>query len=41
MFMFSPTIRNAGIRWKRPVDRIAVMGQFAVLFEGRFPASVR
>ena len=32
-------IRNAGMRWKRPIDWIAAMGQFAILFEDRFPAS--
>ena len=32
-------IRNAGMRWKRPVDWTAAMGQFAILFEDRFPAS--
>ena len=34
-------IRNAGMRWKRPVEWIAAMGQFAILFEDRFPASAR
>ena len=34
-------IRNAGMRWKRPVDWTAAMGQFAILFEERFPASAR
>jgi putative transposase len=34
-------IRNAGIRWKRPVEWTAAMGQFAILFEDRFPASAR
>ena len=33
-------IRNAGMRWKRPVKWTAAMGQFAILFEDRFPASV-
>ena len=32
-------IRNASMRWKRPIDWIAAMGQFAILFEDRFPAS--
>ena len=32
-------IRNAGMRWKRPVAWTAAMGQFAILFEDRFPAS--
>ena len=26
-------IRNAGVRWRRPIDWIAAMGQFAILFE--------
>ncbi len=34
-------IRNAGMRWKRPVAWTAAMGQFAILFEDRFPASAR
>ena len=34
-------IRNAGVRWRRPIDWIGAMGQFAILFEDRFPASVR
>jgi len=32
-------IRNAGTRWNRPVDWTAALGQFAILFEDRFPAS--
>ena len=32
-------IRNAGMRWNRPIDWTAAMGQFAILFEDRFPAS--
>lgn len=34
-------IRNAGVRWRRPVEWTAAMGQFAILFEDRFPASAR
>lgn len=34
-------IRNAGVRWKRPVEWTAAMGQFAILFEDRFPTSAR
>ena len=34
-------IRNAGMRWKRPIDWTDAMGQFAILFEVRFPASAR
>ena len=31
-------IRNAGVRWRRPVEWTAAMGQFAILFDDRFPA---
>jgi transposase-like protein len=34
-------IRNAGVHWKRPIEWTAAMGQFAILFEDRFPASAR
>ena len=34
-------IRNAGVRWRRPIDWIAAMGQFAILFEDRFPPTTR
>ena len=34
-------IRNAGVHWRRPVGWTAAMGQFAILFEDRFPASAR
>jgi len=34
-------IRNAGVRWRRPIDWTGAMGQFAILFEDRFPATVR
>jgi len=34
-------IRNAGVRWKRPIEWTAAMGQFAILFDDRFPASAR
>ena len=34
-------IRNAGIRWKRPIEWTAAMGQFAILFADRFAASAR
>jgi len=33
-------IRNAGVHWRRPIEWTAAMGQFAILFEDRFPASV-
>ncbi|HYZ40729.1 MAG TPA: hypothetical protein VE687_08895, partial [Stellaceae bacterium] len=29
-------IRNAGLRWSRPVEWTAAMGQFAILFGDRF-----
>lgn len=32
-------IRNAGARWRHPVDWTAAMGQVAILFEGRFHGS--
>ena len=31
-------LRNAGIRWRRPVAWTAAMGQFAILFGDRFRA---
>ena len=34
-------LRNAGVHWRRPVEWTAAMGQFAILFEERFPASAR
>ena len=34
-------IRNAGLRWRRPIEWTAVMGQFAVLFGDRFEPSAR
>ena len=34
-------IRNAGVRWRHPIDWIVAMGQFAILFEDRFPATAR
>ena len=34
-------IRNAGMRWKGPIDWTTAMGQFAILFGDRFPASAR
>jgi len=34
-------IRNAGIHWKRPVEWTTAMGQFAILFDDRFPTSAR
>lgn len=34
-------LRNAGIHWRRPIDWTSAMGQFAILFENRFPASAR
>ncbi len=29
-------MRNAGVRWRRPVAWTAAMGQFAILFGDRF-----
>ena len=37
----SLAIRHAGIHWRRPIEWTAAMGQLAILFEDRFPASAR
>lgn len=34
-------IQNAGVRWKRPVEWTAAMGQFAILFGDRFMLPAR
>jgi putative transposase len=34
-------IRNAGLRWRRPIEWTVAMGQFAILFGDRFEASAR
>jgi putative transposase len=34
-------LRNAGVHWRRPIEWTAAMGQFAILFENRFPSSAR
>lgn len=34
-------IRNAGLRWRRPVEWTAAMGQFAIQFGERFPGTTR
>jgi putative transposase len=34
-------IRNAGIKWRRPVEWTTAMGQFAILFGDRFEPSAR
>jgi putative transposase len=34
-------IRNAGIKWRRPVEWTTAMGQFAILFGDRFDPSAR
>jgi putative transposase len=34
-------IQNAGVRWRRPVEWTAAMGQFAILFGDRFVLSAR
>src|ERR1700741_2385762 len=33
-------IKNAGMRWRRPLEWPAAMGQFAIQFGSRFPGSV-
>ena len=51
-FAFQPSIKHEqieslhelgflGVRLRRPIDWTAAMGQFAILFEDRFPASAR
>jgi putative transposase len=34
-------IRNAGLRWRKPVEWTAAMSQFAIQFGDRFPGSAR
>jgi putative transposase len=34
-------IRNAGLRWRRPIEWTAAMNQFAILFGDRFVVSAR
>lgn len=34
-------IRNAGLRWRRPIAWTEAMSQFAILFPDRFPGSAR
>jgi putative transposase len=34
-------LRNRGIHQQRPIEWASAMGQFAILFENRFPASAR
>jgi putative transposase len=34
-------VRNAGLKWRRPLEWTAAMGQFAIQFGSRFPGSVR
>jgi transposase-like protein len=34
-----PVIRNAGVKWRRPVEWTTAMGQFAILFGDRFEPS--
>lgn len=34
-------VKNAGMRWRRPVEWTAAMGQFAIQFGPRFPGSAR
>jgi putative transposase len=34
-------VKNAGVRWRRPIEWTAAMGQFAILFGSRFPGTAR
>ena len=34
-------IKNAGLRWRRGIERTAAMGQFAIQFGERFPGAAR
>ncbi|MGY4197841.1 hypothetical protein [Bradyrhizobium sp. USDA 4520] len=34
-------IKNAGLRWRRPVEWTSAMGQFAIRFGERFPGTTR
>ena len=34
-------IRNGGVRWRRPVESTAAIGQFAILFGDRLEPSAR
>src|ERR1700750_440082 len=34
-------IKNAGLRWRRPVEWTSAMGQFAIQFGERFPGTAR
>ena len=34
-------VKNAGMRWRRPVEWTAAMGQFAIQFGPRFPGAAR
>jgi putative transposase len=34
-------IKNAGLRWRRPVEWTSAMGQFAIQFGERFPGTTR
>jgi putative transposase len=34
-------IKNAGLRWRRPIEWIAAMSQFAIQFGERFPGTAR
>ena len=34
-------IKNAGLRWRRPMEWTAAMGQFAIQFGDRFPGTAR
>ncbi len=39
LFAFPPAIRNAGLRWRRPVEWTAAMSRLAILFGDRFVLS--
>jgi len=34
-------VRNAGLRWRRGIERTTAMGQFAIQFGSRFPGTTR
>jgi putative transposase len=36
-----PTIKIAGLRWRRAIEWTAAMGQFAIQFGDRFPGAAR
>jgi putative transposase len=34
-------VKNAALKWRRPIEWTAAMGQFAIQFSSRFPGSAR